>query len=488
MKRSCRTLGHVLCATLLLLVSTHSAAAHTSRRELLQQVHQRPDDLDRYLYLLATLPQVAPADRNLALQLLSFSENELGLYTEALRDFPLRMALPPRLQLPSPAQWQAVNAVDAITAAAADRQIVMINEAHHDAQTRLLTLALLPRLRAEGFGYFAVEALDRRDTALSQRGYPLLRSGTQYLHEPIYGEVIREALRLGYTLVAYEADADSGGGQTRETEQARHLYQQVFARDPDARLLVHAGYAHIDKKPGRLGNLQPMAMMLQQLTGITPLSIDQTDLREDDPQRDALAIDRALAEDAKIAGLLKQGSSGAELLDAQASRRRRRRIATAYGRLIEAYQPSSAVAFRRADDTRWWSARPGTYDISVVLPPSTTAASNYDQGPLWLVIDGKRIAVMPPATNGARPVWLSLGGSRRATPVNGKGCRGALPCLVEAYFVDEPDSAVAADRYVFLQAGQSSALYLRPGIYRIRYVDAAAKVVDQKRIEVANQP
>lgn len=60
---------------------------------------------------------------------------------------------------------------------------------------------------------------------------------------------------------------------------ARHKYlvhkmpylstaDRVLARDPDARLFVHAGYAHIDKATGRLGNTEPIAVKLAKLTGM----------------------------------------------------------------------------------------------------------------------------------------------------------------------------------------------------------------------------
>ncbi|MGZ7352753.1 hypothetical protein ACXWRV_09360, partial [Streptococcus pyogenes] len=77
-------------------------------------------------------------------------------------------------------------------------------------------------------------------------------SGSEYLHEPLYGEIVRQAIHLGYTLVPYDSNAQTIA--EREAEQASNIYRQVFARDPQARLLVHAGYAHIDKAPGGLGD------------------------------------------------------------------------------------------------------------------------------------------------------------------------------------------------------------------------------------------
>src|SRR3546814_5987426 len=122
-------------------------------------------------------------------------ENELGLYNEAIRDFPLKSHTSPDTTLPTLAEWKSADAAEVITKLAAGRQLVLINEAHHDAHTRQLTLALLPRLRALGFNYFAAVALSGNDAQLMQRGYPVKDSGTEYLHEPSYGDIVRMADR-----------------------------------------------------------------------------------------------------------------------------------------------------------------------------------------------------------------------------------------------------------------------------------------------------
>lgn len=41
-----------------------------------------------------------------------------------------------------------------------------------------------------------------------------------------------------------------------------------------------------------------------------------------------------------------------------------------------------------------------------------------------------------------------------------------FPCVIDAHVFDEPDTAVAADRYAFMQGDVVSKLYLRPGRYR----------------------
>jgi len=152
--------------------------------------------------------------RALIEQVLAAAEAELGAYDEAVLHFPygapaLREAAP---ALPTRETWRAVDAADTIAALAASRRIVLVNEAHHVAQTRALTLALLPRLRALGFTHFAAEGLDERDRDLAARGYPVDSSGI-YVREPLYGEIIRTALRLGFVVVAYESATSGAGGR-----------------------------------------------------------------------------------------------------------------------------------------------------------------------------------------------------------------------------------------------------------------------------------
>ena len=287
--------------------------------------------------------------RDFLAQVLAASEAELGAYEQAVLQYPqgapvLRDTPAP---LPEPERFRAVDAAEGIAELARERRIVMVNEAHHAAQTRLLTLALLPRLRALGYTHFAAEGLDERDRDLVARGYPVKNSGP-YVNEPLYGEIIRTALRLGFIVVAYESastDADAGA---REEEQAQHLIERVFRDHRDARLFVHAGYAHVHKRAGYLDS-DPMAMRLQRKTGFDPLVIDQTVLRPSAP--------------------------GREYGD--------------YRTLLQRYPVSAATIFAAHDRRSAWSLEPNFYDVSVLLPPTRLV----DGRPDWLSLGGERIAV-----------------------------------------------------------------------------------------------
>ena len=454
-------------------------AAQKTQRNLFAELQPLTHELPRYCYFIKAIPQLPETDQLVAQQLFASSEDELGLYSEAIRDFPLRSRLPEKLVLPEATSWQAADAVDTIIALARDQRIVMVNEAHHDAHTRALTLALLPRLRAMGFTYFAAEALDEQDTSLMKRGYPVKSSGSEYLREPLYGDIVREAIKLGYVIVPY----DSAGAtpQDREDGQARNLYERVLAKDPKAKLFVHAGYAHIDKQPGRLGPVKPMAMQLRELSGITPLSIDQTDIREDNPESEGDAVHQlkhALRRYETMFQLVEPRFDGAGPGDTP-----QKPTMAAYDRIISAFHPTRAVVLIQSADHAPWSARPGLYDLNVILPPANSVPSNYSQGPIQLSIDDEDYPVLPPANKGHRPDWLALDGRRIPVPVDTEFCARKFPCLVEARYAGESEDAVTADRYLFLQQGAKNMLYLQPGAYRLRTVDANNNTLNEHAIQ-----
>lgn len=319
-----------------------------SARDLLREMEPMKNDLARYKYLTDQLPRLNEKDWVVAQQLAATLENQLGLYDEAVHDFPfdnrVRVEIQP-VKLPGPAAWRAEDAAEVIARLATDRRLVMVNEVHHDAHTRELTLELLPRLRKLGFNYFAAEALDDTDAQLMQRGYPVT-GGSPYLNEPIYGEIVREAIRLGFVVVPYESPGSSTA--EREQGQADNLYQRVFAHDPNARLFVHSGYAHIDKASGNFGSdIVPMAVHLKRLSGIDPLSIDQSQLRD-------------------IGG---RGNN------------------EAYRQLTVDFHPDRPSVLVSRHDGTVWSTDRRLHDVSVLLPPM-----DHHRRPGWLTLDGKRQA------------------------------------------------------------------------------------------------
>ena len=153
-------------------------------------------------------------------------------------------------------------------------EIVIINEAHHKPKHRFFTRTLLEDLYQQGYRYLGLETLSNVsfiDTALNQRKYPIKSTGT-YSKEPQFGNLIRDALQIGFTLFPYEG---TGGGKEREINQARNIANFMKA-NRGGKYLIHCGYAHATE--GEMGGRweKAMAGRLSEYTGINPLTINQT--------------------------------------------------------------------------------------------------------------------------------------------------------------------------------------------------------------------
>ena len=166
-------------------------------------------------------------------------------------------------------------AIEKIIDEAKNHQIIMINENHFFPNHRLLVSELLPKLKATGFSYLALETLDvKQDSLLNlKNAFPTLETGF-YTSEQNYANLIREAKALGFQFVAYENRDNS---KNREIEQAENLYNKTFNIDPSAKVVVLAGIDHILEKPTPRGKSW-MATVFKEKYNIDPLTISQTHL------------------------------------------------------------------------------------------------------------------------------------------------------------------------------------------------------------------
>lgn len=186
--------------------------------------------------------------------------------------------------------FRPISAVPAITAEASKYRVVITNEAHYQPQNRVFTTLLLDSLYKKGFRYFCPESLLNTDTvtgitkdiALHRRKYPI-RSEGYYIDEPRYGDLIRRALQIGYTVLPYEhiaGDIKDPGERfmARERGQADNI-AHILEKDPSARILVHCGYGHLNEQIR--DSIGLMAAMLRLYHQIDPLTIDQQDMLEE---------------------------------------------------------------------------------------------------------------------------------------------------------------------------------------------------------------
>ena len=177
-------------------------------------------------------------------------------------------------------RFHSIDAKDYILKRAQKEQILMINEAHHFPYHRIFITSLLQGLYDQGFRYYGAETISHMDSALNKRGYPILTSG-YYLAEPQFGNLLRKALDLGFKVFPYEASTTESisDPKIREIEQAKNI-QKILERDPEAKILIHAGYDHI--REDSIGGTweKAMARRLYELTGINPLTVNQEILTE----------------------------------------------------------------------------------------------------------------------------------------------------------------------------------------------------------------
>ncbi|QHL87905.1 hypothetical protein GU926_10870 [Nibribacter ruber] len=166
---------------------------------------------------------------------------------------------------PSPAKAYLVEK-------AKKHQLFVINEAHHTAEHRAFTQSLLADLYKQGYRYLGLEALDQTDSLINQRQYPVQESG-YYTKEPQMGSLVREALRLGYTVFGYDAE---GNGKEREINQARNI-QKMLQKDPKAKMVIHCGFDHVNEGPSQAWE-KAMAGRLKEFTGLDPFTVDQESL------------------------------------------------------------------------------------------------------------------------------------------------------------------------------------------------------------------
>lgn len=191
------------------------------------------------------------------------------------------------------------DAIAEIVARARKTRVVILNEDHGTPRSRAFGLEVARALRPVGYDVLAAETFnndpdDAKSAAmmadLAKRGHVQRFSG-YYTKDPVFADFVRQSLALGYRPVAYEStiytppkDVEDSIAR-REKLQAEYLVSRVLKRDPKAKLFVYVGYSHAaeaplpstsEKEPPRLW----MANRLKTLTGIDPLTIEQTSVAE----------------------------------------------------------------------------------------------------------------------------------------------------------------------------------------------------------------
>ncbi|MBP1616167.1 MAG: hypothetical protein H6Q13_3615, partial [Bacteroidetes bacterium] len=168
--------------------------------------------------------------------------------------------------------FKPMTAKDYIIKRSKNEQIIIINEAHHIPMHRVFTTTLLQGLYNNGYRYFGLEALF--DSLINERKFLNSESG-YYTNEPQLGNLVYEAIKIGFTIFNYEA-SEGKNGKEREIEQAQNI-AKIIAKHPDSKFLIHCDYEHIiEGTPVNKSWEKAMAGRLKEFTKIDPFTIDQT--------------------------------------------------------------------------------------------------------------------------------------------------------------------------------------------------------------------
>ncbi|MET0232305.1 MAG: hypothetical protein ABW186_15355 [Rhodanobacteraceae bacterium] len=369
-------------------------------------------------------------------QYMSWYQSFVGDYPGAHDAYSIRQ-LPAHDDAPSPlaSGYSARPAVETIAALAKDRKAVFFNEAHNVPLTRTVTVEVLAKLREQGFNYFAAETVYSTDTDLQKRGYPVEKSGF-YTMEPISAEMVRTALRLGYKVVGYESERE-GNGDVREYDQAKNLYERTFKADPGARVVVNAGYAHIQENGRYLGG-ESMAQHFRKLTGIDPLTVEQTMLIEHPPGTENHPY---------------------------------------YHSVIDSLKPASPVVFVN-DKGEPWSLKPKAYEVSVFFPPDVIESDR----PTWLDLGDLRKPYSIGGSQYCQDQYPCLIEARYADEGD-----DAIPA--DRLVLNPVEKAERLqDRLVMGHGVTQANLFLRPGKYHLTSTNEADRVLYRADITVSGTP
>lgn len=150
-------------------------------------------------------------------------------------------------------------------------QIIMFSENHFKPKHRKTLTLLLPELRKQGYSYLALEALSEEADSLLNNGSHVLNSMGYYTREQNYIELLETAQELGFEFVSY----DDFSQKDRELAQADNIYLKTIKKNPQAKVIVLAGFGHIREEANDRGILM-MAGHLKHTYGLDPITVTQT--------------------------------------------------------------------------------------------------------------------------------------------------------------------------------------------------------------------
>lgn len=156
---------------------------------------------------------------------------------------------------------------------AKENRIIMLNEDHYYPKHRLFAMELLETLKVNGYNYLSLEGFN---ISTEKELTPNYHNGL-YTSEPYFAHFIRKAIALGFTVLGHE---NFDKGTEREIGQAKNILK-ILEKDPNAKIFVYVGHGHIEKANSEK---KRMAEYFKELSGINPITINQTAICADTKQ------------------------------------------------------------------------------------------------------------------------------------------------------------------------------------------------------------
>lgn len=210
-------------------------------------------------------------DYGIKVQIGAANYSNSGYFRKAQELFGSRPLSEKSLALFSPDDWKSTDARRYILKRSKNERIIVINEAHNNSRHRNFTASLLEGLYKNGYRYLGLEAL-WVDSIVNQRKFVVWEDGF-YTREPEFGNLITEAIRLGFTVFGYEAD--NKNGEEREQEQVRNI-MDFMSSHTEGKYVIHCGYAHAYENEISYWGGKAMALRLKEGLGTELFTINQT--------------------------------------------------------------------------------------------------------------------------------------------------------------------------------------------------------------------
>ncbi|HZK63953.1 MAG TPA: hypothetical protein VFC34_07405 [Puia sp.] len=295
-------------------------------------------------------------------------------------------------------------------------RVIMLNEAYNKPLHRAFAISLMEELYKRGFRYLAMEMLN---PGPDQELHKLTYKTGHFTAEPVAGEMVRIALDMGFQLVAYDdPQAAQHSPTVRDSIQASRIFQ-VLKDDSSARIFVYAGYGHIAEQ-STTSDYVPMGMAFKKISGIDPLTIDQTDMTEE------------------------SNFSYGKVF---------------YETYLQAY-PVSIPSIALADDEPQNITGSTLYDLTVIHPKTRYR----DSRPDWLALQNRR-----------QPVYIKP---------SDKNTFFVQAYYQFESFNSKPGQVVPADQTYLQTGKGTYLLYLRRGKYIVIFRDMQYKTLYTQHIEV----